>query len=150
MRAVRLYLAAACAALCGALSAHQTRAAAGGLPLPTALAWLHGGRVLGYGLLGVGAGVVGQSLLKHLPSPEIGRLIQSGAALVLVAIGVRLLRKRPRAPTCCQGSMSAAVSFFSRNFARSGSSKTDGFLLVSASRRICRYFGLKPSALERS
>ncbi|MDP3293998.1 MAG: sulfite exporter TauE/SafE family protein, partial [Nevskia sp.] len=94
-----------CAAMCGALSAHQTRAASGGLPLPAALAWLHGGRVLGYGLLGAATGTVGQALLTHLPSPEYGRLIQSGASLVLVAIGVRLLRKRPRTPSCCQGAM---------------------------------------------
>lgn len=92
-----------CAAMCGALSAHQTRAAAGKLPLPTALAWLHGGRVLGYGLFGVAAGIAGQTLLGHLPNPEIGRLIQSGASLVLVAIGLRLLGKRPRTPGCCQG-----------------------------------------------
>ena len=54
-----------------------------------------------------------------------------------------------RHKTCCQGSMSAALSFFSRNFVRSGSSKIDGFVPVNASRRIWRYFGLNPSALPR-
>lgn len=90
-----------CAAMCGALSAHQTRASHR-LTLPATLGWLHGGRVLGYGLLGAVAGSVGQGLLRHLPSPDLGRLIQASAALVLVAIGLRLLRRPLQAPACCQ------------------------------------------------
>ncbi len=90
-----------CAAMCGALSAHQTRASHR-LTLPATLGWLHGGRVLGYGLLGAVAGSVGQGLLRHLPSPDLGRLIQASAALVLVAIGLHLLRRPLQAPTCCQ------------------------------------------------
>ncbi|MBA4284464.1 MAG: hypothetical protein C0434_02895 [Xanthomonadaceae bacterium] len=90
-----------CAAMCGALSAQQTRAS-GGLPPITALLLLHGGRVVGYAALGALAGGIGQGLLRHLPDPSFGQALQVLAAALLVGIGVRLLIQRPAMlPACC-------------------------------------------------
>ena len=89
-----------CVAMCGALSAQQSRAA-GGMPMAKALLLLHGGRVLGYAALGALAGGIGQGLLRHLPDPSLGRALQMLAAALLVAIGARLLLQKPALPACC-------------------------------------------------
>ena len=89
-----------CTAMCGALGAHHARAA-GSRPMASALLWLHGGRVLGYALLGAGAGAIGQRLLRWLPDIQAGRLLQAAAALMLLGIGLQLLQRAPVQPPCC-------------------------------------------------
>ncbi len=89
-----------CVAMCGALSAQQSRAA-GELPMLKALALLHGGRVLGYAALGALAGGIGQGLLRHLPDPSFGRALQMLAAALLIVIGTRLLLQKPALAACC-------------------------------------------------
>ena len=98
-----------CVAMCGALSAQQSRAA-GDLPMATALLLLHGGRVLGYSLLGAVAGGIGQGLLRHLPDPSFGRALQMLAALLLVVIGIRLLVRKPALPACCRPAARAVAT----------------------------------------
>ena len=87
-----------CTLMCGAVGALN-------LPVPQrapALAWLYGGRVAGYTVIGAAAGALGQSALRHLAEPAVGRALQAGAALALIMIGVRLLRRRKSAQACCQ------------------------------------------------
>lgn len=95
-----------CVAMCGALSAQQARAA-GALPIGRALALLHGGRLLGYAALGAVAGRIGQQLLRHLPDPALGRLLQLLAAALLVAIGAALLLRPAAGAACCRPSLQA-------------------------------------------
>ncbi len=90
-----------CALMCGAVSAHHARAARP-LPLTQSLAWIHCGRVLGYAAFGVLAGAAGQAIVLHLPNASTGRLLQGGAALVLVLIGLRMVVSPRLAPACCQ------------------------------------------------
>lgn len=89
-----------CTAMCGALGTHHLRAAQG-LPAAEALFWLHSGRVLGYGALGLAFGALGQSLLRHLPAPWIGAALQATADLALIGVGAQLLAVRKPAPACC-------------------------------------------------
>jgi sulfite exporter TauE/SafE len=89
-----------CGLMCGALGVHHVRAA-GTLRAATALAWLHSGRILGYGLLGVLAGAVGQSILLRLPAVISGQLLQAVAALGLVVVGARMVNRRSRDRACC-------------------------------------------------
>ncbi|HZR34571.1 MAG TPA: sulfite exporter TauE/SafE family protein [Nevskia sp.] len=89
-----------CGLMCGALGVHHARAG-GALPAGAALAWLHGGRILGYGLLGALAGAAGQSLLWHLPRVVTGQVLQAFAALCLVLVGARMLAGRGRNRACC-------------------------------------------------
>jgi sulfite exporter TauE/SafE len=89
-----------CGLMCGALSAHHARAA--GTMRPAAvLAWVHGGRILGYGLFGAAAGFAGQSLLLHLPGLVGGRVLQALAALCLAGVGASLLLRRDSPEPCC-------------------------------------------------
>lgn len=90
-----------CTAMCGALGTHHLRSRRG-LPAAQALAWLHLGRVLGYGALGAAVGAVGQSLFRHLPDPALGTLVQAVADLALIGVGAQLLAARKPAAACCQ------------------------------------------------
>lgn len=90
-----------CSVMCGALGAHHLRARQG-LSAPVAVAWLHAGRVLGYGALGALSGLLGQSLLRRLPDPWFGTALQAVADLALVGVGVQLVAARKPAPACCQ------------------------------------------------
>jgi sulfite exporter TauE/SafE len=89
-----------CAVMCGALGVHHLRASAG-LPAPVALAWLHLGRVLGYGTLGALSGALGQSLLRLLPDPRAGAVLQIVADAALIGVGVQLLLAHRRRPAAC-------------------------------------------------
>lgn len=82
-----------CALMCGAINAAQARSH-GPLPLRDALLLVHGGRVLGYALLGVLAGALGARLSLWLPATETGLALQVLAALALVAAGIQQLRGR--------------------------------------------------------
>ena len=90
-----------CTVMCGALSAHHSRAAAT-LSLPEGLSWVHGGRVLGYAGLGLLAGAAGQSILRYLPDTLPGRALQVLAALMLVVVGLRMVLARGLVQTCCR------------------------------------------------
>lgn len=80
-----------CALMCGAINAAQARSH-GPLPLRDALLLVHGGRVLGYALLGALAGALGARLSLWLPATETGLALQVLAALALVAAGIQQLR----------------------------------------------------------
>ncbi len=90
-----------CVAMCGALGTHHIRAGSG-MRAPVALAWLHGGRVLGYGALGGLFGALGQSLLRHLPDPVNGAVLQAVADVALIGVGAQLILSRRSTATCCQ------------------------------------------------
>lgn len=77
-----------CALMCGAVNAAQARSH-GPVPLRQALALVHGGRVLGYALLGLLAGALGAQLAFWLPDTLGGRALQGLAALALVVAGVQ-------------------------------------------------------------
>lgn len=80
-----------CALMCGAINAAQARSH-GPVPLRQTLALVHGGRVLGYALLGLLAGALGARLALWLPGTESGRVLQGLAALALVAAGLQQWR----------------------------------------------------------
>lgn len=86
-----------CALMCGAINAAQARSH-GPVPLREALLLVHGGRVLGYALLGALAGALGARLALWLPSTQSGTALQLLAALALVAAGVQQLRGRRHRP----------------------------------------------------
>jgi len=91
-----------CALMCGAVNAAQARSR-GAVPLRQALALVHGGRVLGYALLGALAGALGGRLALWLPAVPTGTL-QLLAALALIAAGVQQIRDGgafPRSKRCC-------------------------------------------------
>lgn len=90
-----------CALMCGAVSVHHARAA-GPLPLAQALAWTHGGRILGYAVLGGLAGAAGQAILRFLPAAGLGRWIQLLAAAGLIGVGLRMVLARPAVAPCCK------------------------------------------------
>lgn len=77
-----------CALMCGAINAAQVRSQ-GAVPLRQALLLVHGGRVLGYALLGVLAGALGARLALWLPDALAGRALQGFAALTLVVAGAQ-------------------------------------------------------------
>ncbi len=98
-----------CALMCGAINAAQVRSQ-GPVPLRQTLALVHGGRVLGYALLGLLAGAVGARLALALPRTLGGAAIQLLASLALVAAGIQQWRGgqigvRPQFPShavaCC-------------------------------------------------
>ncbi|HEX4894735.1 MAG TPA: sulfite exporter TauE/SafE family protein [Solimonas sp.] len=74
-----------CALMCAPL---QTLALRGPIPFPRALLLLHGGRVLGYGLLGTAAGALGARGLSLLPATSAGQALQLAAAAVLLGTGL--------------------------------------------------------------
>jgi uncharacterized protein len=80
-----------CALMCGAINAAQVRSQ-GPVPLPQTLALVHGGRVLGYALLGALAGALGGRLALWLPETFAGQGLQALASLALVAAGLQQLR----------------------------------------------------------
>jgi hypothetical protein len=80
-----------CALMCGAINAAQVRSQ-GPVPLRQALLLVHGGRVLGYALLGALAGAVGARLAFWLPDALGGRALQALAALTLVVAGAQQWR----------------------------------------------------------
>jgi sulfite exporter TauE/SafE len=84
-----------CALMCGAINAAQVRSH-GPVPLRQALLLVHGGRVLGYALLGALAGALagalGARLALWLPDALAGRALQGLAALTLVAAGAQQLK----------------------------------------------------------
>ena len=82
-----------CALMCGAINAAQLRGH-GPVPLPEAVALVHGARVLGYALLGALAGALGGRLALWLPEGVAGAGLQALAALALVVAGVQQLRAR--------------------------------------------------------
>lgn len=77
-----------CALMCGAINAAQVRSH-GAVPLRQALLLVHGGRVLGYALLGALAGALGARLALWLPDALSGRVLQGLAALALLAAGLQ-------------------------------------------------------------
>jgi sulfite exporter TauE/SafE len=82
-----------CALMCGAINAAQVQSH-GSVPLGQTLALVHGGRVLGYALLGLLAGALGARLSLWLPDALGGRMLQGFAALALVAAGLQQWRGR--------------------------------------------------------
>jgi hypothetical protein len=80
-----------CALMCGAINAAQVRSQ-GPVPLRQTLALVHGGRVLGYALLGLVAGALGARLAFWLPEALGGRVLQALAALALIAAGIQQWR----------------------------------------------------------
>jgi sulfite exporter TauE/SafE len=82
-----------CALMCGAINAAQVRSQ-GPVPLRQALLLVHGGRVLGYALLGALAGAVGARLAFWLPDALGGRALQALAALTLVVAGAQQWRSK--------------------------------------------------------
>jgi uncharacterized protein len=80
-----------CALMCGAINAAQVQSH-GPVPLARTLGLVHGGRVLGYALLGLVAGALGARLSLWLPETLGGRLLQGLAALALVAAGLQQWR----------------------------------------------------------
>jgi sulfite exporter TauE/SafE len=77
-----------CALMCGAINAAQVRSQ-GPVPLRQTLLLVHGGRVLGYALLGALAGALGARLALWLPDALAGRALQGVAALTLVVAGAQ-------------------------------------------------------------
>ncbi|WP_029921149.1 sulfite exporter TauE/SafE family protein [Nevskia soli] len=90
-----------CTLMCGALGVHQLRSVRA-LPPRSAMAWLYGGRLAGYSALGTVAGGLGQAMLRHLPDPMIGNVLQGAAALILVLIGLRYVFGARPAAACCR------------------------------------------------
>lgn len=93
-----------CALMCGAINAAQVRSQ-GPVPLRQTLALVHGGRVLGYALLGVVAGALGGQLALRLPDTFAGQGLQALASLALVVAGAQQLRAhrhRPHPGGCAQ------------------------------------------------
>jgi hypothetical protein len=84
-----------CALMCGAINAAQVRSQ-GPVPLRQTLLLVHGGRVLGYALLGLLAGALGARLALWLPETLAGRGLQLLAALALIAAGVQHWKKGVR------------------------------------------------------
>jgi hypothetical protein len=82
-----------CALMCGAINAAQA-GSRGPVPLRHALALVHGGRVLGYALLGLLAGALGARLALWLPGTAGGMALQGLAALALVVAGLQQWRGR--------------------------------------------------------
>jgi uncharacterized protein len=93
-----------CALMCGAINAAQVQSH-GPVPLRHTLALVHGGRVLGYALLGALAGALGARLAFWLPDALGGRVLQGLAALALVAAGLQQWRGHTRHahPAGCTG-----------------------------------------------
>ena len=94
-----------CALMCGALSAAQGRLS-GGLPANQGMVLVHGGRIVGYTLLGAFAGALGARVLSLLPASGIARWLQGFAALALIAVGAQQLyaalrRRAAGLPECC-------------------------------------------------
>lgn len=84
-----------CALMCGAINAAQVRSQ-GPVPLRQTLALVHGGRVLGYALLGALAGAIGGRLALWLPGAPGTGAIQLLASLALIAAGVQQWRGQRR------------------------------------------------------
>jgi sulfite exporter TauE/SafE len=82
-----------CALMCGAINAAQVQSH-GPVPLARTLGLVHGGRVLGYALLGLVAGALGARLSLWLPEALGGRLLQGLAALALIVAGLQQWRGR--------------------------------------------------------
>lgn len=80
-----------CALMCGAINAAQVQSH-GPVPLGRTLGLVHGGRVLGYALLGLVAGALGAQLSLWLPEALGGRLLQGLAALALIVAGLQQWR----------------------------------------------------------
>lgn len=80
-----------CALMCGAINAAQVRSQ-GPVPLRQTLLLVHGGRVLGYALLGLLAGAIGARLAFLLPDTLGGGVIQLLASLTLVVAGLQQWR----------------------------------------------------------
>lgn len=100
-----------CLLMCGSLQQLQRPAfPRDGLP---PLLQLHAGRILGYALLGGLAGAVGVLLLRGLPTPALGLPVQALAALLLVALGLRRLR-RGRGCAACPSPLLRRLSPFLR------------------------------------
>lgn len=101
-----------CALMCGAVNAAQARSR-GSVPLRQALGLVHGGRVLGYTLLGALAGALGGHLALWLPAAPTGSL-QLLAALALIAAGVHQFGVRVASPVvakpCCVPSGNATLT----------------------------------------
>ncbi len=90
-----------CALMCGGINAAQLRDR-GDLSVASAQAWVNAGRIAGYAMLGAIAGVFGGWLLPRLSEvAALGRWLQLGAALTLVAIGGLQMRSARVRPECC-------------------------------------------------
>lgn len=99
-----------CTLMCGALSMHQLRSVRA-LPPRSAMAWLYSGRLIGYSALGGVAGGLGQAMLRHLPDPRVGTILQGSAALILVLIGLSYILRTRAAATCCRPPAPESLSF---------------------------------------
>lgn len=95
-----------CGLMCGPLQALQLRAR-GTLPMSSALLALHGGRLLGYALLGAAAGSFGTQLLLLLQNSGFGHLARLLPAAAMVTLGLACLR-HPRQQ--CQHKALPAIS----------------------------------------
>lgn len=91
-----------CALMCGAINAAQVRSQ-GPVPLSETLALVHGGRVLGYAVLGALAGALGGRLALWLPETFAGQWLQALASLALVAAGLQQLRAHRHRPSHLAG-----------------------------------------------
>lgn len=88
-----------CGLMCGPLQQLGLRRLDAGDRTRMLLA-LHLGRVLGYAVLGALSGALGLLLLRALPSPRLGLVLQGFAAVLLIVYALRVWQQR--LPACCQ------------------------------------------------